>query len=373
MRLGVDAVVDGGVLRPGDVAIADGHITEVDLPPAGSGLIATRGFVDLQVNGFAGVDVLAADEHALRAASVALAATGVQAWQPTLITSDEADTVRALRTLATVGPEPGGARILGVHLEGPFLAPERLGTHPVEHRRDPDRDLLVRLLDAGPVTYVTLAPELPGGLDLVDLLVARGIVVSLGHSAADAADAHAGFDRGARTVTHLFNAMTAFAPRAPGIVGAALSRDDVVVQLIVDGHHLAPETVRVAFAAARERIVLVTDAIAAAGLDDGDYRLGDVEVQVTDGAVRRGDGTLAGSALTMADAVRNTISLGVPFLDAVTAATATPAGLVGHAALAAMWPGAPADLVVLDEAGTLVRAVHHGADVTEANTTEANT
>ncbi|MFA9429503.1 N-acetylglucosamine-6-phosphate deacetylase [Egicoccus sp. AB-alg2] len=367
MRLGVDAVVDAGVLRPGDVEIADGRIAAVDLPPAGSGLLGARGFVDLQVNGFAGVDVLAADADGLREAGRAMAATGVQAWQPTLITSAEPDTLRALRALATVGEDPGGARILGVHLEGPFLAPERLGTHPAEHRREPDRALLLRLLAAGPVTYVTLAPERPGAMALVDLLVARGIVVSLGHSAADAAQAHAAFDRGARTVTHLFNAMTAFTPRAPGIAGAALSRDDVVVQLIVDGHHLAPETVRLAFAAARGRVALVTDAVAAAALGDGDYRLGDVEVHVAEGAVRRGDGTLAGSALTMPAAVRNAVALGIPLVEAVAAATVTPAGLVGHAELATVRPGAPADLVALDETGGLRRVLQAGQEYEEVH------
>ncbi|GGI08420.1 N-acetylglucosamine-6-phosphate deacetylase [Egicoccus halophilus] len=370
MRLGVDAVVDGGVRRPGDVEVVDDRVVAVGLSPAGTGLIAARGYVDLQVNGFAGVDLLAADEDAVRAAARAQAATGVQAWQPTLITADETDTRRALRTLTAVAAEGGtagrGGGILGVHLEGPFLSSEKLGTHPAEHRRDPDPARLDRLLAAGPVTYVTLAPELPGALDLVRMLVARGIVVSLGHSAADAAAAHAGFDAGARTVTHLFNAMTPFTPRRPGLAGAALSRDDVVVQVIVDGHHLAPETVRLAFLAARGRVALVTDAIAAAGRGDGTYRLGDVEVTVADDAVRRADGTLAGSALTMPEAVANTVALGVPLPEAVAAATVVPATLVGRPELAALRPGAPADLVVLDDAGRLHRTLAAGQEPSAA-------
>lgn len=364
MRLGVDAYVDTGALRPGDVEVVGGRVTAVDLPPAGTGRVAARGFVDLQVNGFAGVDLLAADADGVRAASAALAATGVQAWQPTLITSAEADTVRALRTIAGVvaSGDHGGANIVGVHLEGPFLAPARLGTHPAEHRRDPDPDLLRRLLDAGPVTYATLAPELPGALELVDDLVRRGIVVALGHSAADAAAAHAGFDRGARAVTHLFNAMSSFSPRRPALPGVALSRADVVVPIIVDGHHLAPETVRLTFAAARGRTALVTDAVAAAGLGDGDYRLGDVAVRVADGVVRRADGTLAGSALTMPDAVSNVVHLGIPLVEAVAAATSVPAALLGRPELASLRPGSPADLVVLEGDGELHGVVAAGRE-----------
>jgi N-acetylglucosamine-6-phosphate deacetylase len=363
VRLGVDAVLDAGELRPGDVDVHEGVVTRVDLPPAGSGLLASRGFVDLQVNGFAGVDLLSADEEQLRTLQRALTATGVQAWQPTLITAAEDDTLRAIRMLSTAPDPADGARSLGIHLEGPFLSPEQLGTHPAGHRRDPDRALLRRLLDAGRTTYVTLAPELPGASGLLDELSARGITVSLGHTAADAATAHAAFDRGARTVTHLFNAMAPFRPRSPGVVGVALTREDVVVQLIVDGHHLAPETVRLVTRAARGRFALVTDATAAAGLGDGTYRLGEVELHVRGGAVRRQDGTLAGSALTMPDAVANLVSLGVPLPEAVSAATHVPARLVGHGELAELRPGVPADLIVLDGSGTLRRTLLRGEEL----------
>lgn len=362
-RLGVDAVVDNGAMRPGDAVVAGGRIVEVGLPPAGSGLVAARGFVDLQANGYAGVDLLAAEEDGVREVARAMRRHGVQAWQATLITSSEAQLVRSLQVLSTAPEESDCASLLGIHLEGPFLAPERLGTHPAEHRRDPDPALLRRLRAAGKVTYVTLAPERPGALEMIDTLTADGLIVSLGHSAASAAQAHAAFDRGATTVTHLFNAMTSFTPRAPGIVGAALTRPDVTVQVIVDHHHLAPETVRLAFAAAAGRIALVTDATAAAGLGDGQYQLGDVEVVVTDGAVRRGDGTLAGSALTMAAAVHNCVELGIDLRTAVTAATATPAGLIGQSHLAHLRPGVPADLVVLDAVGQIRHVLANGEEV----------
>ncbi|HEY6077041.1 MAG TPA: amidohydrolase family protein, partial [Gaiella sp.] len=218
MRLGVEAALVDGRLLPGDVALDDGVVSAVGLEPGGSG-IATPGFVDLQVNGFAGVDFLGADADGFAAAGEALLETGVTAYLPTLITSAEDDMIRALRAIPIGGRGP---RILGAHLEGPFLSPARLGTHSLGARRDPDVALLERLLAAGPVRLVTLAPELPGALELIDLLQARGVTVSLGHTDATAAEANAAFDRGVRTVTHIFNAMRPLAHRDPGVVGAAL-------------------------------------------------------------------------------------------------------------------------------------------------------
>src|SRR5215218_8224702 len=205
MRLGVAAALVGGSLVPGDVEVAGGEIVAVGLAGARGSAVAAPGFVDLQVNGFAGVDLMHADAGGYAAAGAALAATGVTAYRPTLITAPEAELVAALR--AVPAGTPGAPRLLGVHLEGPFLHPGRLGAHPPEHRRDPDPALLDRLLAAGPVAHVTLAPELPGAAGMIDALLARGIVVAAGHSDATAAQAHAAFDRGIRTVTHLFNAM----------------------------------------------------------------------------------------------------------------------------------------------------------------------
>jgi N-acetylglucosamine-6-phosphate deacetylase len=304
------------------------------------------GFVDLQVNGFGGVDFAATDAASYRKAGEALLETGVTSFQPTLISAPEAELVAALEA---VPREPIGPRILGVHLEGPFISRRRLGVHPAAARRDPDAALLERLLAAGPVSYVTLAPELDGALELIDLLHARGIVVSCGHSDATAAEAGLAFDRGVGTVTHLFNAMRPFSHRDPGIVGAALARDDVVVQLIVDGQHLADEAVRVAWRAAAGRVALVTDAIAAVGVGNGSYRFGGADVEVRDGVARRADGVLAGAVLTMLDAIRNLHALGVPLSDAVTAATSVPARAAGRADVGVLRPGGAADLVVLDD------------------------
>jgi N-acetylglucosamine-6-phosphate deacetylase len=242
-----------------------------------------------------------------------------------------------------------GPRILGIHLEGPFLSPRRLGAHPPAARRDPDPELLARLLAAGPVRMMTIAPELAGADDLIATLRRRGVTVSCGHSDATAAEANAAFDLGVHTVTHLFNAMRPFEHRDPGIAGAALAREDVIVQIVDDGVHLAPDTVRLVWRAAAGRVALVTDATAGAGKPEGAYSLGSLEVVVRDGVVRGPNGVLAGSALTMIDAVRNLHALGVGLADAIGAATSVPATVLGLPALGRLEPGRPADLVVLDD------------------------
>jgi N-acetylglucosamine-6-phosphate deacetylase len=346
MRLGVEAAVVEGVLVSGDVTILDGTVGDVALSKGSGRGIAVPGFVDLQVNGFGGVDFAAADAEAYRRAGEALLETGVTAFQPTFITAPEADLVAALQE---VPAQPIGPRILGVHLEGPFLSPTRLGAHPPTARRDPDQELLARLLDAGPVTQMTLAPELKGALRLIDTLQARGVVVSGGHSDATAKQAAAAFDRGVRTVTHLFNAMRPFAHRDPGLAGAALARDDVIVQMILDGHHLADETAKVVWKAAQGRVALVTDAMAATGVGDGRYRLGGVEVEVRNGVARRAqDGVLAGSVTTMLDGIRNLHALGATLPEAIAAATSVPAQIVGRGS-GVLRAGGEADLVVLDD------------------------
>jgi N-acetylglucosamine-6-phosphate deacetylase len=346
MRLGVGAALVDGRLLPGDVEVDGGLVTALGVGGSGGPLIAAPGFVDLQTNGFAGVDFQAADAEGYRRAGEALLATGVTAFQPTFITAPEVDLAAALQAMPR---ERCGPRILGAHLEGPFLSPRRLGAHDAEGCRAPDIALLRRVLDAGPVSQMTLAPELHGAFELIDELVGRGVTVSCGHSDATAAEAHLAFDRGARTVTHLFNAMRPSVPRDPGIAMAALARTDVTVQVIVDGHHLASETVLVAWQAAAGRFALVSDAVEAAGMGDGRYVLGGTEVVAEGGVVRRDDGTLAGSTLTMVEAVRNLHGLGAELEDALAAASTVPARIVGREDLGRLAVGAPADIVVLDD------------------------
>jgi N-acetylglucosamine-6-phosphate deacetylase len=361
VRLGVGAALVEGRLVPGDVEIADGHVARVGLNSANGTGIAAPGFVDLQVNGFAGVDFFSADSEGYRKAGEALLACGVTAYQPTFITSPEDELTAALHEVPQNGSAP---HIIGAHLEGPFIARERLGTHPEESRRDPDCELLHRLLDAGPVSHVTLAPELAGAYELMDLLRARGVTVSCGHSNATAAEARDAFARGAKTVTHIFNAMRPFAAREPGLAGAALVTGDVVVQVILDGVHLADDTARLVWQAAGGRVAIVTDAIAAAGAGDGSYRLAGVDFEVENGVARRADHTLAGSTVSMIEAVRNLVALGAPVEAALGAATEVPARIAGRPGLGTLQPGAKADVVVLDDSLEIVRVLVAGEDVT---------
>ncbi len=358
MKLEVEAALVDGRLVPGNVEIVDGRIAAYGLRGRNGRGIAAPGFVDVQVNGFGGVDFLEAGADGYRRAGEALLETGVTSFLPTLITAPEEELVTALAEVPAVAD--GGPKIVGVHLEGPFLAERRLGTHPPAARRDPDAALLERLLDAGPVRMMTLAPELPGALELIDLLVAREVTVSCGHSDATAEQANAAFDRGARMVTHLFNAMRPFNHRDPGIVGAALARDDVFVEIILDGIHLAPTTAAVVWRAAAGRVALVTDAVAAASVAGGSYSLGGVALQVQDGAVRAPEGMLAGSLLTMIDAVRNLHTLGVAIEDALAAASTVPARALGLRETGRLDVGLPADIVVLDDNLDVERVVVGG-------------
>ncbi len=360
MRLGVEAALVRGELVPGDVDVDDGRVVAVGLAQGRRGRVAVPGFVDIQVNGYGGVDFLSASTEDYRVAGEALLLAGVTAYQPTFITSAEAATVDAVRALPA---SRHGPRVLGAHLEGPFLSPERPGTHPLEHLRAPDVALLDRLLEAGPVTEMTLAPELPGAEALIERLQERGAAVSAGHTDATAEEANRGFDLGIGGLTHVFNAMRPFRSRDPGVAGAALTRPDVVVKMIVDGYHLADETVRLVWACAGGRVALITDAMAGAGAGGGTFRLGDVEVEVGEGAApMREDGTLAGTVLTMIDAVRNLHALGVPFEQAVGAATWVPARFLGRDDAGLLEPGGPADVVVLDDRLEIQTVLCAGAD-----------
>jgi N-acetylglucosamine-6-phosphate deacetylase len=359
MRLGVGAALVDGTLVPGDVELADGRVAAVGLDSANGKGIASAGFVDLQVNGYAGVDFFSADAEGYRRAGAALLECGVTAYQPTFITSPEDELVAALAEVPQNGAAP---RVLGAHLEGPFISAHRLGTHPASARRDPDRALLERLLAAGPVRHVTLAPELSGALELVDQLHARGVTVSCGHSDATAAEAREAFARGVKTVTHIFNAMRPFAAREPGLAGAALVTSDVAVQVILDGVHLADDTARLVWQAAAGRVALVTDAIAAAGAGDGSYRLAGVDFEVEDGVARSADHVLAGSTVCMIDAVRNLVTLGAPVELALAAASEVPARIAGRPELGTLAPGSAADVVVLDDSLEIQRVLVGGDD-----------
>ncbi len=308
------------------------------------------GLIDLQVNGGFRFDVTA-DPTTASALAGKLPATGVTSFLPTVITSALESYPALLRALEQSIGEAHGANILGVHVEGPYLSPQRAGAHNPALLRPPSVEEYDRWLDSKSVRLFTLAPELPGALALVEHLAARGIVVSAGHSNASYAEATAGFEAGITWGTHLFNAMSPLAHREPGLVGALLSAE-VPCGLIVDGIHVHPAVVKTAWRARGTRgLTLVTDAMSAAGMAPGQYVLGDRQVVVDSTSARLADGTLAGSILQMDAAVRNVMAYtGCSLADAVRMATATPARVLGisnHKGLIA--PGYDADLVVLDE------------------------
>jgi N-acetylglucosamine-6-phosphate deacetylase len=362
VRLGAREALIGDSIVPGDVQIEDGRISAVGLSPAGRASTAVPGFVDLQVNGFSGVDFVAAGEEGYRTAGLALAATGVTSYQPTLITSPLDAYPAAVEAAARAQGEPG-PRILGVHLEGPFISPQWVGAHNPAHVLDPDPELAVRLIEAGPVSHMTLAPERPGAIELIHLLTKRNITVACGHSDADASRAHAGFDAGARVLTHIYNAHRRWRPRDPGLAGAALVRASVTVTAIVDNVHLAPETAEATFRATRGRFALITDAMEAAGLGDGTYALGDRRVSVRENEVRLENGRLAGSVLTMGRALQNLVGVGATLTEAVHAAARAPALAAGRRDLGLLEEGAVADVVVLDDRLEVARTIVDGREL----------
>lgn len=350
-HLGVAAAVIDGQVVPGDVAI-DGHrIDAVGCQPAGRRGLAVAGFIDVQINGFAGIDFTATDRTGFAAALAAMARHGVTSCLPTLPTAAPDAYRPALGALAeVVADPPPGTRALGAHLEGPFLNPTRRGAHRAEWLRAPDPTALATLLDHGPVRLLTLAPELDGAYALIALARRRGVVVSLGHTDAAAAQVHRAAELGATMVTHLWNAQRPVTSRDPGVTGAALADPRLSVGLIADLVHVAGDTLLLSLAAAGRRAFVVTDALEVAGLAPGTSRRVDGRLQHSDGkAVRLEDGVLAGSCLTLDQAVRNLVELGVALVDALGLVSAAPARALGLTESGRLQVAGPADVAVLDD------------------------
>lgn len=327
-----------------------GERCDVELPDG----VLVPGLVDAQVNGAFGVDFAAARPEDWATVVRRLPETGVTAFAPTFITAPVDELAGSLRGVEKVRADPPpGARVLGAHLEGPFLAPRRRGAHNAAHLCDPDPQAVATLVDAasaGVLGIMTLAPERPHALQAIRRLVDAGVVVSIGHSDATAAQVAAAADAGARAVTHLFNAQRPLHHREPGVSGHALVDDRLALGLIVDLHHVVPDVVRLVWRAAGDRVVLVTDAVAAAGMPPGRYVLGGEAVVVEQGRPPvRDSGTIAGSGLRLDEAVKNSVALGAGLPDAVDAASRRPADLLGRGDLGRIEPGSAADLTWLGE------------------------
>jgi N-acetylglucosamine-6-phosphate deacetylase len=346
------------ILRDCRVEVADGRVVSVEpnaAPRPGDAVIAdgllVPGLVDLQINGFAGVDFAVADAAGLASSLTAVARTGTTSCLPTIITAPIDELVASLGRLQ-LAQDGTGARILGVHVEGPFISERRKGAHRADVMCDPTPEAIGRLAEQPALTLLTLAPERRGGMEAIEALARAGVLVSIGHTDATAAQVHEAAARGASMVTHLFNAQRPIGHREPGVAGAALVDERLALGLIVDLHHVAPDMVRLTFAAAAGRVVLVTDALASAGMPPGIYELGgeSIVIDEADEPARRLDGTLSGSGLTLAVAVRNSVDLGIPLVAALASATSIPAARIGRADVGVLRPGALADLAHLDDA-----------------------
>jgi N-acetylglucosamine-6-phosphate deacetylase len=355
--------------RPGGVAIADPGVEVLDA----GGRVVAPGFIDLQVNGAYGIDLARQPERTGELGRL-LVGHGVTSWLPTLISTDASTRTAFLDAVAaaTARPPDGRAHPLGAHLEGPVLAPALAGAHRVEHLTSAE-SLTAELDHLTGVALLTLAPELPGALDLVAAAAERGIVVSVGHTGAPAEIVHRAADAGATYATHLFNAMGGLHHRAPGAAGAVLVDERLTAGRILDRHHLHDDTVNLAWRVlGPRRTSLVSDATAALGLAPGAAALAGRPVRVEAEAVRTADGALAGTRFALDDALRNLLAVtGCALMDALPTVTTVPARLLGLTDRGVIAPGAVADLVVLGEGTEVVATVVAGRVATAAGPSAA--
>jgi len=358
-------------LRDSVILVESGKITglgprdEVRVPGdavhyAAGDKIVVPGFVDIHIHGAGGHDVMEANARALDRITATVARHGTTSILATTVTAPAEETCHSLQGIARYirsheNPVGGitrlAAEIIGIHLEGPFISKARRGVHPTDALAKPSAELLAQFRKAadGLVKIVTIAPELPGALDLIAAAAADGLVVALGHTDADYEQSRAAFAAGARHAVHFYNAMRPFSHRDPGVIGAVLTEPEVTAEVIADGVHVAGPAIQVLIGTKGfHTVLLASDGTAATGMADGNYRLGNFEVTVKGGICRNSEGKLAGSTLTLDRAVRYAVELGVPLIEAVRMATVLPArriGLAGKKGIIAI--GGDADLVVL--------------------------
>lgn len=362
----------------GWVLIEDGKIVRVDADDAptlenrenrpelinGGGCVALPGFIDVHVHGAVGHDTMNAAEEALLAMARFYASHGVTAFLPTTMTSSDEATFAALQNVAQhMGPVAGGATILGVHLEGPYINVKMKGAQEGSYIRLADPKAYEKWLDLDTIRQVTVAPEFPENRKFIEACIARGINVSIGHTAATYEEVQQAVILGARQATHTFNAMTGVHHRNPGTAGAVLTMDEIACELIADNIHVHPAIMKlIVRAKGANRVVLITDAIMGAGLADGQYELGGQPVFVRNGMATLADGTLAGSILTMDRALRNILAAtGLPLAEAWPMTSANAASQLGLAhRKGQLAPSFDADIVLLDDANQVTLTMAGG-------------
>ena len=313
------------------------------------------GFIDVHIHGARGRDVMEGTREAVEVVSRHLALHGTTSYLATTVTASPIETIQAVESLGKLVPEEtGGARILGLHLEGPFISQEKRGVHPPEHIRPPSTRIFDELLKMSNdhVRLITVAPEIPGGLDFIQHIRSKGVLVSLGHSNATYEVAQQAIRAGASNATHTFNAMRDFSHRQPGVLGAVLTDSTVWTELIADGAHVDPIAIQMLLKCKGHRkILLVTDGISAAGMPDGDFQLGSLLVKVSQGVCRVPEGALAGSTLSLDRALRNMMRwTGIPLEEAVYMTSRNAAESIGVAQTkGSIQPGYDADMVLLND------------------------
>ncbi|MBS4204506.1 N-acetylglucosamine-6-phosphate deacetylase [Lederbergia citrea] len=348
--------------QPSTIWIEDGQIQKIDahVPPSisddyevidANGHLLIPGMIDVHIHGANGHDMMDGTEESIMEVSRTCALTGCTSFLVTSVTSSIDDLMRLIHNVKQViGKEPG-AKIAGIHLEGPYLNVKRKGMQNEKYLRHPNiEEMKAILTEAGSlIKMVTIAPELPGGLEMVQFLKERGIIVSLAHSDATYEEAKQAFATGASHVTHCFNGMRPIHHRDPGIVVAAFEDPQVSLQAIVDNIHLHPAVVRLMHRIkGAEGMVLITDALQAMYMGDGEYEFGGHQVTVSNGEARLADGTLASSTVTMNEALRKTVESGIPLTDAVYMASTTPANILGLHKKGKIQEQTDADLVLID-------------------------
>jgi N-acetylglucosamine-6-phosphate deacetylase len=360
-----EEISDAVVVIQGSKISAVGPRGKVDLPRGvreinAPGRTMVPGFVDVHIHGAGGHDVMEGTREALEIITATVATHGTTSLVATTVTASEKETRDSVAGIAhfilNTSQYPArelSAEILGIHFEGPFISPARRGVHPAKWIVPPSREFLAQLLGEarGTAQILTLAPELPGALDLISAARQAGLIVSLGHTDATYEQAQAAIEAGASHAAHVFNAMRPFSHRGTGVIGAVLTSPNVSAELIADGVHVDEAAMRMLVELKTpERMILVSDGISATGMPDGKYQLGMFEVKVSAGVARNAEGKLAGSTLTLDRALRNIVALGVPLASALRMVTANPARQIGLGARkGVLAPGADADLVFLDE------------------------